>query len=613
MSFPGRLLEAGRSLDHLVYTKTGLNRLVSGIKTKLPPGLRKIAARYGPIVSLILVIVLYALALSAGDPSRIQTGNKDLNGPVAGDAGGITPELQAQQEAQAAAAAAAAAGRTGTSKVFPGQKPIPATANVCGTNGVLNTGPKIQFPYAAQCLPAPTGDNGGATYRGVTRDAIHIAVYVSSDPTILGPLATIGGCGTEACITDHVNAYVEWFEKYYLTYGRKVHVRIHRATAAREADVPGAVADAKAIASFEPKVFAVLGGPGEAGKPYAEELKANGILCFCTVSLPQEFYESASPYVWSALMSSTQAYIHRAEYVGSRLAGRKAKHAGAPEPTQQDLRLRNREFGLVWFNNAGAYKSGVDFFKQELQNKYNVTLKKDVEYEGIQGCQLNAHNIVAQLISADVTSVIFSGDPFCPEHLTNQAEGQRLKWEWIITGSVLSDTNDLARTYNPNQWARAFGVSMLSPEIKDVNEYHYKMFQEVRPGATPARAAPLFLPGPHLLFSGIHLAGAKLNPVTFKAGMEKLNKVGGTVSLPLRSFGPKTLGGLSLWDSNHNDDMTELFWDNTATDSNGVLRAYRWVAGGKRYPWYGWPGSEPNVFADLENAPTGYDKAPDQP
>lgn len=612
MSFPSRLLESSRRLDHAVYTKTGLNRLVSGFRSTLPPGLRKISARYGPILSLILVIVLYALAFSAGDPARIQTGNTDLNGPEPGEAGGATAEALAAEQAAAQAAAAAQAGKPGASKVFPGQKAIPPTANVCGINGVLKTGPNIQFPYAVQCLPTPTGDNGGATSRGVTRDAIHIAVYVTRDPTVLGPLATIGGCGTDACITNHVQAYVDWFEKYYLTYGRKVNVRIHNATAAREADAQGAIADAKAIASFEPKVFAVLGGPGEAGAVYARELKANGIMCICTVSLPQEFYEETSPYVWSQLMSSTQAYIHRAEYIGKRLANRKAKHAGAPEPTQQDLRQRNREFGFVWFNNAGSYKSGIDFFKAELNNKYNVTLKKDVEYEGIQGCQLNASNIVAQLISADVTSVIFSGDPFCPEHLTNQAEAQRLKWEWIITGSVLSDTNDLARTYNANQWARAFGVSMLSPEIKDENEYHYKMFQEVRPGTTPARAAPLFLPGPHILATGIHLAGAKLNPTTFKAGMEKLNKVGGTVSLPLRSFGPKNLGGLSLWDSNHNDDMTELFWDNTAQDSNGVVRSYRWVAGGKRYPWYGWPDSEPNVFNDTD-APTGYDKAPDQP
>ena len=29
-------------------------------------------------------------------------------------------------------------------------------------------------------------------------------------------------------------------------------------------------------------------------------------------------------------MASTQGYIHRAEYVGKRLAGRKAKFAGTP-------------------------------------------------------------------------------------------------------------------------------------------------------------------------------------------------------------------------------------------------------------------------------------------
>ena len=58
-----------------------------------------------------------------------------------------------------------------------------------------------------------------------------------------------------------------------------------------------------------------------------------------------------------------------------------------------------------------------------------------------------------------MTSVIFSGDPVAPQSLTRAATSQDYFPEWIISGSVLTDTAAFGRTYDQRQWAHAFGVS----------------------------------------------------------------------------------------------------------------------------------------------------------
>ncbi|MGH2812773.1 MAG: hypothetical protein ACRDI1_08700, partial [Actinomycetota bacterium] len=355
MSFFGKLLDAGKRLDRTVYRKTGLHRVAAAVKPKIPPGLRKIAARYGPIVALITTVAVFAFALTDTRTTRVSTGDEGGDSLGLGDEGGKKPKSEdGSSSSGGEGAAAAGAGLPAGDPGVAGQAPIPQSANVCGNNGILATGTVVQYPHAVQCLPAFSGDNGGGTYRGVFRDKIRVAQYITVDPQIKATTAAGGGCAIdqqEDCWIDYAKAFSEWFSKYYLTYGRTVELVPIRGSG-REGNVETSINDARSIAQIDPPVFAVLGGPGEAGAAYAEELKANGIVCFCTVSLPQEFYEKNAPFVWNTLMSSTQAYIHRSEYVGKRLAGRKAQFAGEPALGQPDLRTQKRSFGLVWFDNT---------------------------------------------------------------------------------------------------------------------------------------------------------------------------------------------------------------------------------------------------------------------
>jgi hypothetical protein len=56
---------------------------------------------------------------------------------------------------------------------------------------------------------------------------------------------------------------------------------------------------------------------------------------------------------------------------------------------------------------------------------------------------------------------VFLGDPIMPIYLTKAATDQNYFPEWIITGTVLTDTTVFGRLYDQKQWAHAFGISSL--------------------------------------------------------------------------------------------------------------------------------------------------------
>lgn len=596
-----RLIDAARAIDRRLYQALRLDAL-GKLWHSVPLHPRKLVGRYAPVVAVISVVALYSAVLPWGlpglgeaaqreqassedeplEPSEQQTATSTVVDPISS---ALPPELAKAAEVLK-------------------QAPRLATQNVCGEEGVIQTGP-VQFPYAPRCVTPFSGDNGGGTYRGVTRDRINIAVYISTDPVTVNTTKLIGGCGEARCAEDYYRGFVEWFNKYYERYGRLVEITRFKRGGGSEANVEAARSDAQDIIDDEPKVFAVLGGPRQAGNVFAQTLANAGVMCFCTAQVPEAIYADNDPFTWATLPSSTQAYIHRAEFIGKRLAGRKAIHGG-----DAATKAKTRRFGLIWFNNdQNDYRSGVEFFKQELK-RYGVELATDIEYRNIEGCQLNAGNMVLQMIQAEVTSVIMATDPVCPISITESADKQLQQWEWIVTGSYLTDANFLARLYNQNQWSRAFGLSLLYPEVKDENEAWHRMYKEVQGNkSNPSVETTLFWPDTSTLFTGIHLAGPRLTPQTFKAALASADRRGGTVTVPLASWGPKKAGPNEWWDHCAWDDAAELWWDPNAIDPNGRKGAYRWPNEGKRFQWGEWASTDVSAF---QEGIIGFDRAPDQ-
>ncbi len=437
--------------------------------------------------------------------------------------------------------------------------------------------------YAPQCVPLwpDDRDNGGATAPGVTGDEIVVAFY-DPQPSATAEALTQEIAGEAMPTDEEAEQYrqmiVEMYDDLYETYGRTVRLVTVEASGGA-ADDAAARADAIRIAD-DIGAFAAIGGPSQTNA-YADELAARGVLCLCVNSQPRESYEQWAPYVWGGLMSSTQAYIHRSDYIAERLAGQPAEFAGDAE-----MRSQERTFAVVYYETAdGSYEAGIDFFEERL-GEAGVELVDRIPYIlDLSRAPEDAGTIIARLKDAGVTSVVFAGDGFFPIYLTQEATNQDYFPEWIITGSSGTDAAALARRYDQQQWAHAFGISFLLARVDPdatAEEGNMLTWYTGRDDLPVAAYTSIYDLG--RLFTGIHLAGPELTAETMRDAFFSYDRVSGYRTAFASSYGE----GVWPWpDYTSADDVTEVWWDPEATgpDETGAEGAgmYRYVDEGRRY------------------------------
>jgi hypothetical protein len=461
------------------------------------------------------------------------------------------------------------------------------------------------FPLQ-DCYAPFTGDNGGATSPGVTGDTIKVVVYLAqeNDPVLKFVYAQIDNDDTVEQQWQTYQKYNEMFSHYYETYGRKVQLVRFDATGAIS-DPVAAVADAETIAN-DIRPFLVIGGP-LLTNAFADTLASNKVVCVaCGPTQPNDWYAQRSPYVWDVTKNAEQNQQMIAEYIGKRLAGRKAVHAGA------GLADKPRVFGYIRIKASDTDQILEDKFTSRLRDDYGVSFARIETYESPIELSSTGRDMITRLKEKGVTSVVFSGDPLAPQTLTKIATTQDFHPEWIITGTVLVDTTAFARTYDQDQWSHAFGPSNLAARVDASAAGSLYLYRWYYGSAPPAdQTAPVILPSLQFLYAPLQAMGTDVTPENFRKV-----QFGG---LPVDST-PITYhlsyGNHGIWpapDYSAIDDQTEVWWDPKATGPDELGRdgvgMYRYVAGGKRYLPGDWPKSDPDVF-DTKGSVTVYDHAP---
>lgn len=617
-------------------------------------------SRYRPFLAL-LAAVLLVVTLSPGAPpdedelsATGPTASSDLTTTDTAVDGSATidPSLDATVDTTVDAGATTGTGAGGTSGGTAGAAPSATGGGRAGGTGgggaaaTPQDGPiavsgepgpecdpatgRLRMPtkYAPPCRPKWSGgtNNGGATAPGVTADQVTLVYYRPKQSAATeAALQAAGASDSPEQAAATIKDYVELFSKHYEMYGRKPKLIIMDGTGDGTDDAAGK-ADAITIAT-QHKAFAVIGDPNNA---FVDELVARKIICICTTSQPQEFYEARSPYAgYTGLMSSTQGYVHRAEYIGKRLAGDAPKWADATM-TNDPTYPKQRRFGLLYFETKDrAYEAGVKFFQRELKSKYNVELAVAAPFTGAIGpgadpaeTQRQAGPLITKLKEAKVTTVMLSCDPLSPAIITSEATNQQYFPEWLVIGSALTDTTLFGRTYDKTQWRRAFGISFLTARAPQEEGDSYKVhtWHFGRP-PTAENAYSIIYGTINTFFQGVHMAGPDLNPSTWQRGLFSIPVTGaGGFTNAASSFGDH-----GLWDFldfTNLDDVTEIWWDDQAQgeDETGAagVGMYQYVDGGVRYLPGQHPDREPKVF-DRNGAVTTYntrpaaDKAPDYP
>ena len=594
----------------------------NGFQNPKVEAVRRVLARYQPFILAVIAILLIATLL----PGRSTEDPTDTAGDLTTDvgAGDITDDPAAAAEDavvdtgagdQAAAAPVQANPEVLTFEEAQ-KKGVALVANCDPKTGNI----KVPSKTAPPCTQRFSGKNAGATYQGVDAKTIKVVYFqVAENPATQSILAAANAEDSDEEVRQQVIDWGTFYQAHFNMWGRKIQWEFVKSSAPSSDADNDAAARADAIKIIGMKPFAVINSPANI---FVNELVAKKIMCFCTVSLPIETYIKWYPYVWTTLMSSTQGYIHRAQYVGQRLKGRNAKWAydDIDGPLGQNFAGQKRKFGFIYYDTDDkAYASGAKYFVNLMKSKYGVTFCGDCvsEYHGfpdVDRTQVEAPGIIQRFKNAGVTSIIFSGDPFGPIFFSKEAQQQLYGPEWILTGSALTDTSFFAGLYNQDQWEHAFGISYLTARLVEEQSNDYRLLRWQFNREPAARAGYGLINAPlDIMFRGIHQAGSVLNPNTIAAGLEKLGVTckGCIVNLAF-SYGDN---GLWPWkvDPAAADDATEIWWDREASGENEIGQEqdglYRYVSMGKRYLPGAWPKTDPNVF-NRAGTVTIYDKVP---
>ncbi len=531
--------------------------------------------RWGPIAAVMAILVIVtgvALTRGGGDGGGENGGTTASTRPIKLPAGVVTWSMAQDQDLDV---------------TFP---------KTCDTESGMVA---IPFIFRSECF-ANAGDNGGATANGVTGDTIKVVAWIPAedDPVRGLVLKRIGFDATNAELRETYQGFVDIFNRYYQTYGRKVSLDFVEASGSI-LDPTAARSDAIRAAE-DLGAFAVLGGP-IIGTAWTEELKARDVVCIACPGI-----SDPEPTVFSLPPTSGQVRAHLAEYVSQKLAKGDAEFAG------EGSKGKPRVFGHLALGMSEGDEAGAGRFKDLLADE-GVELAEQILYPLDPGRAAElATNAITKMQSAGVTTVLVQADPILLPAFTKEATKQEWYPEWVLGGAPFSDTTAFARTFDQAQWEHAFGISYFPPQTEtDINPpvTLYEWFHGERPPVEATLPLLLVYPQVTLFFTGLEYAGPKLTPETFRNGLFVMPPTPRATTQPSVSYGEQR------WpdpDYAGIDDLVELWWD---PDAKGVDEAgeegtgmYRYSNGAKRYLVDEWDG-EKTVF-EPKGSITIIDKLP---
>jgi hypothetical protein len=553
-----------------------------------PKAPKSALSRYAPVIAIVVVVAVIAVVigiLSGGSSSKDKK-NVSTNTTAGSQSFKDVPVLYSEAKA------------AGTLDKYKWQ---PTCDTKTGTVAI----PILTPP---PCVPVATAT--GATSPGVTASTIKIGYYIGKpDPTYDPLLKAAGAYDSPDASAKAYEDYLDIYAHRYELYGRKiVPVRIDGSGASKDEVAARADADKAAAAG----VFAVVGGPLQA-RSFQIELASKHIFCIaaCVTAGSDETLAKYSPYLVPLNPNADQAALTTTEFVKNQLVGKDAVYGG------DAVKSKPRTFALLTYDTPdGVYKSSWDKFYQELKDAGTPVVGHISYFLDPASLAGDARTVASKLKATGATSVIFAGDPIFPKYLTTQMTQQNYFPEWVMSGTVLADTNVFARTFDQEQWGHAFGLQLIPARVpkpqQDAYSVHEWWFGTKPPTDNNYGLVKGYV---ELLMDGLQLAGPNLTPETFQQGL---------FHVPPQTPGPNALGLISsygshgLWkgtDYAGIDNTGLLYWDPKVVgpDETGNVAPgmYRLVDGGRRYLPGHWPTTPIKLF-DPTNTVTIYpaDKIP---
>jgi hypothetical protein len=530
---------------------------------------------YGPLVAAALLFVLMATFVPTVG-KQVETRTVAGADAASADGGASAPDAGGGADVPGAAGTGAAVASRARARpgVAPGRVAGCAdrTAQVPGD------------PYSPPCVEF-SGDNGGATAKGVSADSITVSSRILSDTqSFLDTITQLTGGKISTSAEEARRTFyglVDYFNTRFQFYGRKLKVDLFDGKGTATAELLGggqeeAEADAVKVAE-ELKAFADI---SSFTVPYADALSRRKVVNIGAPYMSREWLTARRPYAWSAFTDCSILTESTSDYSNKRLQRRPAAFAGG------SLKGKMRTFATITPENPW-YQECVDAGLKIVKaagNKIDDRIAYKVELNSMSN---QAANIIAKLKSDNITTVVCGCDPLILIFLTAKATEQDYHPEWIEIGTALVDVDLVGQLYDADQWSHAFGISYNGTYQPLRGSLGYHAYKSVRSDEPSLILADVIYYQLYILALGIQLAGPNLTPENFERGL--FSYPGGTGPAGTWAFGPRHYTPTV--------DGREIYWDpKKISPQNNQPGSYVESMPGRRFKANEWPAGDPPVF-----------------
>ncbi|MBA2607603.1 MAG: hypothetical protein H0U92_01530, partial [Actinobacteria bacterium] len=449
---------------------------------------------------------------------------------------------------------------------------------------------KLVLNNPAPCTPRFSGDNGGATYQGVTKDAIKVIRFRAKPNEQVDAILAGKGLATSAqddkAFQDVALAFIN---KNYEFYGRKIVLEdVVGNCPTTPPDYDACNAAAQEVVKKKPALIY-----------WNTSLYASVFDIWAKAAIPviggsafdAKLYTERRPYRYDVAMDGTQSADHIAEYYCKKMAKKNADHSGTVIHSRVGGRNQvPRRLGIVVPEieaNVLTAKRVAEKVKACGGGDTPIfTYESDIERANEQ-----TQATVAGLIENKVTTVTCMCDPIAPVFLTEGMTRNSYFPEFMLPGLGLLDYDVLGQLYHPAQMAHAFGPSQLGQSTNLDATDPALVWRAMGKSGHPCGKNGCGLNWAFVNQVGIAIqaAGPNYNPLNLERGMLSLKPTGGfdpprNPAEVLYKYGPGDYTGAS--------DVREVYWSSSSKSPvNGEPGAYVATDGGRRHTLGNWPSN----------------------
>ena len=432
---------------------------------------------------------------------------------------------------------------------------------------------QIEDPQSPPCVNYFEGDNGGATWQGVTANEIRIGI-------------PDWGENLHRALENFFNARFEF-------YGRKiklVNTKPDFAGPSAEQQIAAAVK-----ADEERQLFASGSSSTGGGYFYHRELARRGVISAVDRPLFSEAHmQRSAPYLYQYVMANDRYLQTYGSWLCARFTGGTARFTDDPL-----LAGKKRKLAVVVTVNDPEIEFDTGPLDRELQRcGADVGIRARIEGGSTGRAEQQSRDAVLRAKQANVTTFVCLCNATLTGNTMRLATANGYFPEWFVGTYDFQDDNFRMRTFFPKEHlTRTMGLTVQPRQVKPVYQPSHYAQKEVDPGHTGSSNSlnagvgnieyRILL----LLASGIQMAGPNLTPETFERGLQKA-----MFPNPDHPTNPGKVGfagshAMTL-------DAAEVFWSDTARSPYPAeeVGSICYVDGGQRRLAGGFPSGDGGFF-----------------